>query len=327
MDEFDEPEDPSVVSTVLPFAIAVGSLIGGAILGSVLTLIIRPAAEIEVPVPRDLTEAELQAACAPAIADKARDLEAAHERVRDLSANVATKEAKVAELEQEMARRAERGRALIMELEQAKKELEEAQVALVVAEEEKARLVEELTITTAKLEETEVALEEQIVKTERAQEDALTNKWYRFINDSQLEICERGNRKKLGKCRESIVAHLQVDEVRDAFAHCVRSNQAVPTVREIEKGADLPQFAQWIDQDDRITRDWYVLMCDPTLPEAEDGFWNEERLPATDDGALPSGGMGMDAPAPAPAPSDDLEGEDRFPDWADDEFDDLPDGD
>ena len=45
------------------------------------------------------------------------------------------------------------------------------------------------------------------------------------------------------------------------------------------------------------------------------------------DGALPSGGMGMDAPAPAPAPSDDLEGEDRFPDWADDEFDDLPDGD
>lgn len=323
MDEFEEPENQSVVSTLVPYVIAISSLVGGAILGAVLTLIIRPATEIEVPVPRDLTEAELQAACAPAIADKARDLESAHEKVRDLSASVATKEAKVAELEQEMSRRAERGRALIMELEQAKKDLEDAQEALVVAEEEKSRLVEELTITTAKLEETEEALEEQIVKTGRAQEDALTNKWYRFINDSQLEICERGNRKKLGKCREAIVGNLQVDEVRDAFAHCVRSNQAVPTVREIEKDAELPQFAQWINQDDRITRDWYVHMCDPTLPEADDGFWNEERLPGTEDDVMPSGGLDEDAFAP----SGDDDEEDRFEEWTDDDFDDLPDGD
>jgi len=281
-----EPEG-GVTEAIVPFATALVAFAGGIIVGGGLVFFINKANPTEVLVPRDLTAAELEAACAPSVADKARDLEEAHEKVRNLNADIATKEAKVAELEAEMAGRAERGRALVAELERAKSELEEMKVQLEEAVAEKERLFEELTVTTAKLEETEVALEEQIVKTERAQEDALTNKWYRFINDSQLEICERGNRKKLGKCRETIQAKLQEPERRDKFAHCVRSRQATPVVREIEKGAVLPEFAEWIDQEDKISKDWYVDLCDPTLPEAEDGFWDEEHLPETDDGDVP----------------------------------------
>lgn len=277
-DEFEDEDldipGPGLTGTVLPFATAVISLALGAALGAAIAWIAKPADQIEVPVPRDLTAAELEAACAPAIADKARDLEDAHEKVRELNTAVATKEAKVAELEAEMQRRAERGRAMVAELERAKAELAEMKVQLEEAEAEKERLYTELTITTAKL-------EEQIVKTENAREDALTNKWYRFINDAQLEICERGNRKKLGRCRETVQENLSIPELRDKFAHCVRSNQATPVVREIESRADLPEFAQWIDQDDKITKDWYIDLCDPTLPEAEDGDWNEEHLPPT----------------------------------------------
>ena len=283
-DDLDDYNPPSsgMGNMVLPFAVALISLGLGAVVGWVA----HSPEQVEVMVPRDLTTAELEAACAPSVADTARDLEDAHEKVRDLNTDLATKEAKVAELETEMKRRSDAGRSLVAELERAKAELQDVRAQLVVAEEEKVRLVKELTVTTALLEETEVALEEQVVKTGLAQEDALTNKWYRFINDSQLEICERGNRKKLGKCRETVTALLTNDETRNKFSHCVRSRQATPLVRVIDKGAELPQFAAFLNQEDRIVKDWYLDLCDPTLPEAEDGFWEEEHLPETDEGTL-----------------------------------------
>jgi len=277
----DEMQDSGIIGVVLPFATAIASLVLGVVVGLVLGFVLKPAQQVEIQVPRELTQAELEAACAPAVAEKAKDLEQAQEKVTKLSSDVVSKEAKVAELEAEMTKRSERGRAMVLELEKAKKELEETKAALVIAEEEKAQLVEELTLTEAKLEETEEQLEEQIVKTDLAKEDALTNKWYRFINDAQLEICEKGNRKKLGKCREGVQDHLMIDTTRDKFAHCVRSGQATPTVRILEKGESMPQFASYIDESDKITKDWYILLCDPTLPEAE-GFLNEEHLPETE---------------------------------------------
>ena len=267
----DEIQDQGLVGVLVPFVTNIASLVLGVVVGLLLGYLLSSLRQVEIEVPRELTDAELEAACAPSVAEKAKDLEEAQEKVTRLSGDVATKEAKVAELEAEMTRRSERGRALVLELEKAKKELEEVREALVVAEEEKAVLVQELTLTEAKLEETEEKLEEQIELTDLAKEDALTNKWYRFINDAQLEICEKGNRKKLGKCRESIQDHLMVDTIRDRFAHCVRSRQATPTVLLMEKGEVMPQFAAYIDQEDRITKDWYILLCDPTLPEA-DGY-------------------------------------------------------
>ena len=284
LDDLDDykPSSSGLGDMVLPLVVAFIAF--G--LGLGVGWVVHSPEQVEVMVPRDLTTAELEAACAPSIADTARGLEEAHEKVRNLNTDLATKEAKVAELETEMNRRSDAGRALVAELARAKAELEDVRAQLVVAEEEQVRLVQELTVTTALLEKTEVKLEEQVVKTEHAQEDALTNKWYRFINDSQLEICERGNRKKLGKCRETVTALLTNDEIRNKFSHCVRSRQATPLVRIIDKGAQLPQFSAFLNQDDRIVKDWYLDLCDPTLPEAEDGFWDEDHLPKTDQGAL-----------------------------------------
>ena len=73
-----------------------------------------------VEVPRELLEEELEAACAPYVLACLAPLEEAQDKVNALSSTVSEKEAKVKDLEIEMARRSVRGAALVRELEQAK---------------------------------------------------------------------------------------------------------------------------------------------------------------------------------------------------------------
>lgn len=277
------------IAMVLPFATALAALVLGAILGGVVGYIVKQGDTVEVKVPRDLTAAELAEACAPALETKVTELEAVQNKVVFLEKEVSDREARVKELEEELKRRPEKpapgtgtgGGAVSRELAQARKDLEEARAQLEIARQEKEQLVVELTATKEQLARTEQALVEQVEKTETAKEDALVNKWYRFVSDSQLEVCEKGNRKKLGSCREVLQASLMTNKRRDRFAHCVRSGQAVPQVRELQKEESLPDFAEMIDEEQKQTKGWYVMFCDPTLPERTEGFLNEEHLPAT----------------------------------------------
>jgi Skp family chaperone for outer membrane proteins len=277
-DDYSASSGPGVVSVLLPFATAGGALAVGILVGGIIAWLIKPAVEVEVP--RDLTKNEIDAICAPAVDEKQQALDAAADKVEVLTADVQEREAKLQDLEAEMTRRSERGRAMHRELEAAKAELEQVKMELAIALEEKHQLEVELTATVAQLEETEEKLDHQVTLTERAKEDALTNKWHRFLNDAQLEVCEKGNRKRLGQCRETVLAKLTASDVRDKFAHCVRSAQATPTVHEVGRDESLPDYSQYLDQNERVVKDWYVLLCDPTLPEA-DGFTNEEHLPPT----------------------------------------------
>jgi DNA repair exonuclease SbcCD ATPase subunit len=288
MSNYDDDDDfddygggPSVVAMVLPFATAIAALALGAVLGTAIGWVIKPAEKVEVKVPRDLTAAELAAACAPQVNETVNELEKAQSKVAQLEDEVQSRQSRVEELEAQLTvkKSSSGGSNLARELAQAKADLAEAREQLSIAEAEKERLVVELTQTKQKLAETEEDLEEQIEKTELAKEDALTNKWYRFLNDAQLEICEKGNRKKLGKCRETVEGNLMSEERRNKFAHCVRSGQAVPTVYELDKKATLPDFSEMINEEAKQTKGWYVMFCDPTLPERDDGFLNEEHLP------------------------------------------------
>ena len=263
----------------------------------------KPIERVEVPVPRELTLAEIEAVCAPQVVEKAEALTEANERIVSLTAEVKQRQARVVNLENEMARRSDAGRALALELEAAQQALASVTQELAQVREQKAQLEVELELTVTRLDQTEEALEIQVQRTERAQEDALVNKWYRFLNDAQLTICERGNRKKLGRCRETVTMELGGDATRDRFAHCVRSKQSAPSVHERKKGAQLPEFASFINEDERVVRDWYVQYCDPTLPEA-DGFLDEKALPSTGsyrpEPALDVATERLDAPSPAP---------------------------
>ena len=110
---------------------------------------------------------------------------------------------------------------------------------------------------------------EQTEEAIAAREDSLANKWVGFRNNAQLQICERGGRKKMGRCRDKVKDVLDAS-MRDRYVHCIRSGQSVASLHEAGKGEQLPDYAEWLDEESRITRGWYILLCDPTLPEAED---------------------------------------------------------
>jgi len=319
-DEMEEGDEAPLdwKQTTLPYVVIIACVLGGTLAGGVVGWVSKPIERVEVPVPRELTLAEIETVCAPQVVEKAEALTVANERIVSLTAEVEQRKARVEDLEDEMARRSDAGRALALELETARQALASVTQELTEVKEQKAQLEVELELTVTQLEQTEEALEVQVQRTERAKEDALVNKWYRFLNDAQLTICERGNRKKLGRCRETVTMELGGDATRDRFAHCVRSRQSAPSVHELKKGTQLPEFASYINEDDRVVRDWYVQYCDPTLPEA-DGFLNEEALPstgtyrsdpvrvapptATGDDLLELDPELFDAPASAPAPT------------------------
>jgi hypothetical protein len=287
----DKPSKGGVLPIVLPIVTSVVALAVGTLFGGLVIWLLKPSTIEEVLVPRNLTADELAAECAPLILEKTTELEAAEDKVSSLKSQVSDKEEKVAELEQEMKSRAVRGRALVMELEKAKSELRDVQEQLQVAQEEKNQLIEELKETVITLEKTEVKLVKQKELTNYAKEDALANKYQRFIGESQLEVCEKGNRKKLGACREAVTALMEAPSVRDRFAHCLRSGQASPSVAEAEKRqVDLPMFSEWMNQEDKIVKGWYINFCDPTLPENADGFLHEDHLPGAGTASTASAG-------------------------------------
>lgn len=158
--------------------------------------------------------------------------------------------------------------ALAVELEAARNQLATVTRQLSEAQEEKRVLQEALVKTSTELAATQQQLVIQVDKTKAAETDAMQQKWWRFLGEAQLSICEKGNRKKLGRCRETVQELLNDRTTRGRVVHCIRSRQATPTVAELEKGANLPRYAVHLDEDDKVTRGWYIQLCDPTLPEA-----------------------------------------------------------
>jgi hypothetical protein len=253
---------PWIPAFILPFVTAGVALVGGVVLGGVAVWVLRPAdVRVETKV-RDLSPSELDAACGPLIAKVTEDLNRANDQVTTLVGDVKTKEAKVQELETEMKRRGAAGAVMKKQLDTARAELAEAKRQLEVAIQEKEKLVVQLKSAL-------VDLDAQKEKTTEAKQEAYDNGWQAFVNGSQLQVCERGSRKKLGKCREAIVGVLE--PLHDDYERCLRTGQAAPVLAEAEKKQeDLPRYAQWLDQDNKVVKGWYIQMCDPTLPEAKD---------------------------------------------------------
>lgn len=289
MDDIGMPSGGGLPPFVLPVATALMALVAGGALGALVVWGVRQPEVVEKIVPRDLTASELEAVCAPLVAEVAANLTAAEDKVTTLVTDVKAKEAKVQELEAEMKKRGQRGAALVKELEAAKAELEVVKSELRVAIEEKEKLVVELKQTLVKL-------EDQKSETRAAKEDSLQNKWTAFTNQAQLDICEKGNRKKLGRCRETVTEVMGVD-LKTKFEHCIRAGQEVPALRATEKESELPQFSQFLDQESKITKDWYIMLCDPTLPEAA-GFADDRAAASTGSSGGDGAGSLFDAEEP-----------------------------
>jgi len=157
------------------------------------------------------------------------------------------------------------------ELRRLKQELEQTKVRLAQAEARGDQLEEDLTETrqvlvqtTERLGETERTLKSTRDDLEGALRVAADAGWSDLVSQSQVALCPKGRRKKMEACRAQ--ARQAVAPLEPAARACLRAGHAAPQLHPAERGEDMPRQAVWIGDTDR---DWYVVLCDPDLPEAQ----------------------------------------------------------
>lgn len=273
------------MSRTISLPVALLSLLIGAASGGILgytghALFSEP--EVVVPPPEiikeGISEDDLASLCAELTDDAETRVMEAQTRVNTLQQQLAEKEQELAALqqqnEQDEARRAVAQRRW-REMEQ---EIASLRIQLAEAEAERDELRTELKQTLRDL-------DRQIAETRRFQaqaqhfkQESTRNLWAAFGANAKVEMCDRGSRRRHANCHETVDAVLAPYQER--FSSCVNAQQAVPVLRQGDRKDDtLPQFAEWLPDDNKFTRrGWYIIFCDPTLPEADD---LEINLPET----------------------------------------------
>ena len=210
---------------------------------------------------------ELYAHCEPLEGSERDMLINAQIKVDNLQGEIAVKEEEIAKLET----KAKQSVALRKELIRRKAELKGLKQKLDAAEQERTDLID-------KLEEAlqEVSVAKGVAR--QAKRETMDERWERFLAETMLQVCEKGTRNKLEKCRNVVQAAFSVERER-RYRECVRARNSTPQLRQADKSTkELPMFAEWLDQDSRFTKNrWYFLFCDPTLPEASGGAEQEAR--------------------------------------------------
>jgi len=226
------------------------------------------AADVNDPT-RGLSDEELRISCLPLMRQAASTLQEAETKVEALNVKVRAKETEVTRLEVEMSGGNVSTTELEARLEQARAELEQLHAALKEALTAREVIAATLTETQDALAATQAALTDQRQQTRVAREDAAQQRWNVFVSDAQLTLCREGVRERVEGCRASIANAMLPMQRR--YKECIRSGQATPELKGGASPEELPEYAEFLDQNQTWTRGWYVLFCDPDLPEARGG--------------------------------------------------------
>ena len=102
------------------------------------------------------------------------------------------------------------------------------------------------------------------------QATSVRTRWEALAATAAAEVCDHGSRKSVDKCQEGVESYFT--EARfERFADCVESANATPALYAVPRGDAVPSTAEGIGQRPLFARqDWYVVYCDPTLPERAD---------------------------------------------------------
>ena len=264
----------NVLTVVLPFAATVVSLVFGMFIGGAAVWIVKPE-QRPIEYLKTASLAELQLVCEPVVEEQKSQLTKIKSEISVLEIEVADKEAQVASLREQLEGKGTQDTAAIeRKLAKARGQLAEAKLELRLLAEVKEQLVEQLARTQERLAEAEEDLQQQATVTEvlrdenvDLQDDVVVQRWFRLVNEAQLQVCEKGSKRKTESCRDAV--RMELAKVKREFVHCIRSKQATPSVELLAKGKGLPHFARMLDQNNRYLAGYYLQMCDPTLPEVE----------------------------------------------------------
>ncbi|MFT4975179.1 MAG: hypothetical protein ACI8S6_001066 [Myxococcota bacterium] len=285
------------MSRSLSLPVALLSLLIGAASGGVLgytghALFAQP--EVVVPPPEiireGISEDDLAALCEELTDGAEVRVMEAQTRVSALQQQLSSKEQELSVLKQEAEQNSANREVARRRWREMEAEVASLRVQLTQAESERDELRTELKQTLRDL-------DRQIVQTQRFQAEAqhfkqesTKNLWSAFGSNAKVEMCDRGTRRRHENCHETVEA--AIAPYRDLFSTCVDSQQAVPVLKQGDRKEDtLPEFAEWLPDDNKFTKKgWYVIFCDPTLPEATDEEAamvrpqdNEQDLPDFDD--------------------------------------------
>jgi hypothetical protein len=250
-------------------AIVIGTIAG--IVGhSVFSepVVIMPPAEI---IKQELTEAELRELASDLIASEQDKAKNAQARVQLLEGELEAKEAELRTLKGNKAKNTARRNQL-------KEEMAFLRVQLASAEEERDALRKELKQTIKELDFQVSQSKKFKRKAKRYKMESTSNLWSAFKASAKTKICNRGTKKRHEKCYAA-VDEAMGSQVRGRFTVCVDTYQSVPVLKFMEKGAAMPRYSEKLNQDSKFTKKWYVLFCDPTLPEASDRDLEGDDVP------------------------------------------------
>ena len=256
-----------------------GVLVGSAI-GYVASETLQEPQEVVTKtqvVQEELSNEDLEELCKGLTDAEKKNVLEVQEVVKSLQLTLADREAELEKLKEqkyntEKARKAARVKWKAME-----EEIATLQIQLAAAEQERDELKVEL-------QETLVELKKQVKKTQkfkakakkyRAQSTA--NLWTAFQAQAKVKGCDRGSRKRHEKCHEAFDLSM-TEKVKQRFYNCVDTYQAVPVLRKVAGGEGIPPYSAYLSSESRFTKNWAIIFCDPTLPEARDRDLDDEPV-------------------------------------------------
>lgn len=232
-------------------------------------VVIMPPPEV---IKEELTESELRMLAEDLLATEADKASEAMARVKSLQDELAAKENELTKLKGDKNKSAERRSRL-------SEEISFLRVQLASAEEERNELRKELKQTIKELDFQVSQSQKFKRKAKRYKMESTTNLWSAFAANAKVKICDRGTRKRHEKCHAAVEESLS-SQLRSRFTVCVDTYQSVPVLKQAGKSDALPKYAARLSQENKFTKKgWYVLFCDPTLPEAGDQDLKGDDVP------------------------------------------------
>jgi len=273
-DEITTRIDNGITRTAAIF-LAIAAILLGLIAGTIgHSIFSEPVVVIPPPevIKEELTETELRALASDLIATEQDRAQQAIERVQTLQEELAFKEAELEKFKNAKAKNtARRG--------QLQEEIAFLQIQLASAEEERESLRKELKQTIKELDFQVVQTKNFKRKAKQYKMESTTNLWGAFLANSKVKICDRGTRKRHEKCHDAVEDALN-SQMRGRFTVCVDTYQSVPVLKQAQREDPLPRYAARLNEENKFTKKgWYILFCDPTLPEAGDQELKGDDVP------------------------------------------------
>lgn len=273
----------------LPFPAVIIAVLAAATIGCVVGFAARYFSEPPPPklepqiIQQELSPEELAKLCEPEFKDERATLMEAQNKVKSLQGELDAKNTELAQLKAEAEKNSANREAAIARWKAKEKEIADLKVQLAGAQSERDQIMTELQTTIRELNKEITARKKAEAMAEHYKGEATENLWSSFGNNAKVEICDRGTRRRHDKCHEAVESAL-TPALKDKFRVCVESYQAVPVLKRLEKKEDLPMFAEQLPDDNKFTDNgWYILFCDPSLPEAGavDGMGEEPSVDTT----------------------------------------------